>query len=414
MSDLFREEVFIARASRLEGKVLLPPLLKVWVFVVFIFVTMIAGLIFISSFSYERKETAIGWIVPESGAVRATAMRGGVVSDIFAQPGDEVEAGTPLIRIRLSVDTLNGDVSDDLDISLLAQLKATSKNAGAQLEQLEFDNQRLLRLVQGRAKEQSTLQTQITAQKERLAKITEAAQWAQENFNEGLTTRLDNENWEEQRRSAEQDLLSLTRIMRANETETDNIRHQIQRLPSDRRAIITERDRTIAAINERLVRNEADAEYVLTAPISGRVEAIPTERGQMLGVGETGAVLTPKGDTLLAEIFVPSRAIGFIENGQVVHLKYDAFPFQTFGADRAIIDDISQTILAPDEVSMAGISLQEPVYKIKARLLQESIEAHGRNINLRSGLTLTADVIIDKRSLLEWLLDPLFANNAPH
>jgi hypothetical protein len=37
---------------------------------------------------------------------------------------------------------------------------------------------------------------------------------------------------------------------------------------------------------------------------------------------------------LQAEIYIPSRAIGFVKPGQEVRLLYDAFPYQRFGAYR--------------------------------------------------------------------------------
>ncbi len=46
---------------------------------------------------------------------------------------------------------------------------------------------------------------------------------------------------------------------------------------------------------------------------------------------------------------------------------------------------------------------------MRVRLDASSVKAYGTEIPLRPGLTLTADVEIDRRSLIRWMLDPLFA-----
>jgi membrane fusion protein len=41
-------------------------------------------------------------------------------------------------------------------------------------------------------------------------------------------------------------------------------------------------------------------------------------------------------------------------------------------------------------------------------LARQSIDAFGREVALQPDMTLSADVILEKRSLLEWLFEPLF------
>ena len=53
--------------------------------------------------------------------------------------------------------------------------------------------------------------------------------------------------------------------------------------------------------------------------------------------------------------------------------------------------------------------MQEPVFRVRVRLAKDTIMAYGQDLPLQPGLLLSADVIIDRRSLIEWLLDPLYA-----
>jgi membrane fusion protein len=111
---------------------------------------------------------------------------------------------------------------------------------------------------------------------------------------------------------------------------------------------------------------------------------------------------------LVAELYVPSRAIGFIAPGQRVRLLYDAFPYQRFGPSYGTVQSVSGSVLAPQEVT-AAISLAEPVYRVLVTLEAQSIQAFGHPQRIQSGMSLTADIVLEQRSFAEFLLEPLLA-----
>jgi membrane fusion protein len=87
-------------------------------------------------------------------------------------------------------------------------------------------------------------------------------------------------------------------------------------------------------------------------------------------------------------------------------LLYDAFPFQRFGAYPGRIISVSKTILAAGDV-VAPIPLQEPAYKVIADLDRPDVDAQGQKIPLQAGMLLRADILLEKRTLIRWLLDPI-------
>jgi membrane fusion protein len=124
--------------------------------------------------------------------------------------------------------------------------------------------------------------------------------------------------------------------------------------------------------------------------------------GMSVAAGEPVLVLLPEGALLQAELWLPSSASGFVNPGQRVNLRYDAFPYQKFGVQRARLEEI-----ADSAVSMqAGAP---PLFRALASLEHHHILAFGRAHALRPGMTLSADIVVDERSLLEWLLEPLFS-----
>ena len=118
--------------------------------------------------------------------------------------------------------------------------------------------------------------------------------------------------------------------------------------------------------------------------------------------------IVPDGDILEAELLVPARAIGFIGPGQIVNLSYDTFPFQQFGFARGNVRTVSRTLLKPDEV-VGPMLLREPSYRVGVSIERQTIRAYGAELPLEPDLELQADVLFERRTLLDWILDPLLS-----
>ena len=55
------------------------------------------------------------------------------------------------------------------------------------------------------------------------------------------------------------------------------------------------------------------------------------------------------------------------------------------------------------------VALQEPVYRVQVALDQQEIRAYGTTVPLQSGMLLNADIVLEQRSLLSWLLEPILS-----
>ena len=96
--------------------------------------------------------------------------------------------------------------------------------------------------------------------------------------------------------------------------------------------------------------------------------------------------------------------------GNHSRLRFDAFPYQRFGFINSEITRIDQTLISPNEVQLP-IALQEPVYRLRAKLTQQQMQAFGKGFNLKSGMLFEADIMLEQRTLIEWLLEPLYSLN---
>jgi membrane fusion protein len=183
------------------------------------------------------------------------------------------------------------------------------------------------------------------------------------------------------------------------------------RLPFDQAQQRAQLEASLAALAQRRAQAEAARGYELRAPIAGRVSAVQAALGQSLDQYRPLMTLTPNGARLTAEVYVPSRAIGFIRPGQTVRLLYDAFPYQRFGAAQGTVEAVSATVLLPQEVNAAlrTEEIREPVYRVIVGVARQDMLAFGRAMPLSAGMALTADIVLEERSFAEWLFEPILA-----
>lgn len=144
------------------------------------------------------------------------------------------------------------------------------------------------------------------------------------------------------------------------------------------------------------------------------VTAIQAEPGGFLNSTVPLLSIVPAGATLEAQLYGPSRAIGFVRPGQQVLLRYQAYPYQKFGHYAGIVDTVSRTAINPAELppQLAGLTSlygnTEPVYRITVSLASQTITAYGQAVPLQPGMQLEANIALERRRLIEWVLEPLF------
>lgn len=88
-----------------------------------------------------------------------------------------------------------------------------------------------------------------------------------------------------------------------------------------------------------------------------------------------------------------------------MRLAIDAFPYQRFGSVAGKVLTVSTSTVSAQATNGAG----RRVYPVTVALGRSSIRAFGRSQQLVPGMTLTARIVTERRSLFEWLFEPLYA-----
>jgi membrane fusion protein len=196
----------------------------------------------------------------------------------------------------------------------------------------------------------------------------------------------------------------------AADREITNVESDLRTAEMKVRSQVDALRRESDAIAQGEVENDVHREMLLRAPRDGIVSTLLAERGQPAPPGATLATVSPENAKMEVHLFAPSRSIGFIRPGQEVQLRYPAYPYQKFGTHRGLVVAVSMSAVAPSEIPqpLAEVA-REPVYRIRVSLDRQQVLAYGEPQPLHAGMSVEADVIVDRRRLIEWIFEPLYS-----
>ncbi|KKO45710.1 hypothetical protein WG68_08305 [Arsukibacterium ikkense] len=408
MKSLFREQVLAQQSSRMQGEVSLVQVPAfAWLTGLIVFI-VVCSIIFLLSGSYARKAVVFGVLQPEQGVIRVQTSQPGTVQQLLVKEGDRVEVGQPLIELAMQH---YSSEKTELNTSLQQELAAILANLQRQ-KQREIARQRIREqeLIERTASAEQQLR-QVIQQQAIFQKRLELNQHLVEQVSQlsgtGFISNLE--------LSRQQDtLLSLQQQQQVLQGQRVTLDEQLkqqqslqQQLPIDHQATMAQLENQISELRNQLTRLEHEHSSVIRAPKAGTVSGILPRAGHFINVGSIVLSLLPEGDELEAIVYVPTSAIAFIELGQDVRLRFHAFPYERFGVHLGKVHEVSDTVLLPGEVE--ALTLQEPSYRIRVRLSSQKIQAYNRQLPLRAGMSLDGDVITERRSLLQWLFDPIYS-----
>jgi membrane fusion protein len=408
--SLFRQEaVDFQRHNGEWGQVgLLQPLsIKVMTWFITVAITLIISFLFLGQ--YSRKETVVGYLTPTSGTSKVFVPQLGTIRTIHVKEGQQVREGETLLTIDTNQIAANGvDVNVTMLDTLRSQKDLLTGQIAAEEQRTKSERERLTIMINGVEIEISQLEAQLKIQGERIR--------VEENFvasaaalkKEGYMADADFKRRQVVFLEQKQNLNSLNQQLAARQNQLTESRYSLQQLPTVMAGKIQSLRSELATTEQRIAEISGRRAYVIRAPSAGRVSTLQATVGQFADPRRLQMEIVPNESVLQAELFVPTRAIGFVQPGQQVRILYEAFPYQQFGTYSGRVLKVSQTILTKSD-TLGPIELKEPAYRITAALDRPDIDAYGKKIPLQADMLVRADIILEKRSLISWLLDPLLS-----
>ena len=408
---LFRSQAVETHQQKLYGNVLLVRPVSFRVITIGTVIATIAIIVFFFQFGFTRKETVIGVLVPQEGLVRVYSPQSGLLVQRKVRDGQAVEKGDVLFVLSSEVISSRGETQNNVGFWMRSRITSLNK----ELSQLTAQNNSQQTSITRRAgdldKQINKIDQEIALQRKRV-EMAEASAKRFQNLRQSQFT-SDAQVQDKQAEVIDQQArlagLERTAVSMRSELDVLATERTQQSINSQRQA--EQLTREIAEIEAGDTVNEAQRQFVVHAPRAGVVTAMTVEPGQLIAPNLPMASIVPMSGELEAELYAPSRAIGFIRNGTDVLLRYQAFPYQKFGQQGGAIREISRSPLQANEIAAPLARLantQEPLYRIRVKLDRQQVKAYGQSAALQSGMQLEASLVLEHRKLAEWIIDPIY------
>ena len=411
--SLFRKEAVSHQSECLTGAITLAQPLSIKLSVLILVSVAVAIVSFLFNAEYSRKETVRGFLMPDKGVIKSFAHQAGTIEKLWVKEGEEVIKGQPLATLIVQQNNSHGvDLSTQLTTQLNMQVSLLSDEVS---QHQALKTQELLNLkTQENAllNEKIALESQMALAQEKLALLT----GQQLDFNQlnksGYVSNLEKERQQQALLEAKQAKQNTFQLLLQKDNQLNQVAFNVTNIPQQYALRVNNLKRQKADIQRQLAQVASNYKYTVTASNSGIVTGIQVVEGETLSQSKAQSKpllhLIPEGSELIAELLLPTRSAGFIEIGNNTRLRFDAFPYQRFGFINSKIIRIDQTLISPNEIQLP-IALQEPVYRLRAKLTQQQMQAFGKAFNLKSGMLFEADIMLEQRTLIEWLLEPIYS-----
>jgi len=352
----------------------------------------------------QKIEVRVGQVVHQ-GQVLAT------LDPTFAQ-ADEAQ-----LRVRLqSLDTqtrglraeLLGSASPavgkDADARLQAQLsRERQANYAAQLSKLEQNIARVAASVETNRRDQLVMA-------QRMKSLNEIEAMQETLMAQQFGARLQLLEARDRRLSAE-------REMQLAHNREQELRSELASLEAEKVAFTkswrqktmedllnTARDRD--GINEQLQKADKRKQLVsLVSPVDAVVlDMAKLSQGSVVQAAEQMFTLVPLGAALEAEVKIDALDIGYVKTGDATHIKLDAFPFQKHGTLDGQVRTISEDAFRRESAVAGGL---DAFYVGRIAFGDAKLKNMTERSRLLPGMTLAAEIVVGKRSVMSYLLWPL-------
>jgi membrane fusion protein len=405
---LFRQEAIDAQREKFLGEAIIARPVPAWVFTLLAAGTALL-LIGVALWGhYTRRERVEGYLALDAGAARVLLPDAGRVTDLLIKEGDEVKAGDPMARISLDRSTGKGASTSEAVAAEMQSRRAILEREQAQLRDLGTQQlEQVRRRAKDLANELGQIDAEMKLQEVRIRSARDQVQryrglaGEKQFVSEALVKQKIDEVTDQEIK-----LQSLHRQRSQVERDLESAKLEEPSIGLKSRTQVEQVSRQMSELQEGLAQVEARRETVIRAPVSGVVTNIAVNLGQSFAADAPFATVLPKGSGLHVELLVPTRAIGFVKTGQDVMLRYDAFPYERFGQYHGKIVDIGRNVWSSGD-RVGPLSAKEPVYRVDVGLDKQTVGALDQEFSLRPGMSVNADLLLEKRTLFEWIFEPV-------
>ncbi|MGC4397537.1 HlyD family type I secretion periplasmic adaptor subunit [Hydrogenophaga sp. T2] len=138
----------------------------------------------------------------------------------------------------------------------------------------------------------------------------------------------------------------------------------------------------------------------LRSSVAGTVQQLAVHTpGGVVTEAQPLMVIVPDGASVVAEVTLENKDIGFVSPGQEAEIKLETFLYTRYGTVPAQVQFVSMDAVQDEK--------KGAIYLATLRMAQASMDIDGRKTPLAAGMNLTAEIKTGQRRVIEYLLSPI-------
>jgi len=414
MPELFRRQAVDYQRQKFHGAIVLTRSPWRTAIAAFFVLLVAALLVFAGTQGFARKETVTGVLAPAGGVLRLVAPQAGVVVATLLPQGSRVVAGQAVVRLSAEQSSATGPTQEAVARSLALRQGSLAQELEQQGQQTRQQalalDARIVAVRAGVAQQER----EIALQRERVQLVREVAGRYPELVRSGAVSPVEAAEKQTELLDQQARLSELERARGAAQAELATLRADRAALPLQAGRESSQMRREVQALAQAQAENESHRGTQVLAPEPGEVATLLAAPGQSVVAGQTLATLLPAGAVLEAELWVPTRAAGFVHPGTPVWLRVDAFPYARYGQLPAHVREVSQSALSAADLGQpadGAMAAPRNVFRVLVSLdpATPADAALAWHASLKAGMRVQASLVAEYRTLLQWALEPLAA-----
>jgi membrane fusion protein, hemolysin D len=186
---------------------------------------------------------------------------------------------------------------------------------------------------------------------------------------------------------------------------------------------LVEAERKAAGLHEDVIKaTQRTALQSLAAPVDGMVQQLAVHTvGGVVTPAQSLLVVVPADSGLEIEAMLKNRDIGFVHVGQDAAIKIDTFDFTRYGLLHGSVTSLSRDAIVRDNTQSKEGGRNSPVadagneprgqeleYAARISLNQTQMQVDENLVNLSPGMAVTVEIKTGSRSVISYLLSPVF------
>lgn len=370
--------------------------------------------------------SAEGKIIPSTRSKIIQPANAGVIKAIYVSEGRVVKAGDALLELEQTLTQADTQrLQNALDTALAEKQRLAHFTAlltgqpqpvdglnPHQAQLLEQQWQHYQAQQAGLANEQQARQAELDMAQAQIARLAQTlpivrnrASKLQQLVQKNLAAEDDYLHAEQIRIETAQNLKAEQARQRQLRANLGALTEQIHALSAQTLAAqlqqLTQTQERIDELREELTKaHEIHARQTLYAPVDGVVQDIKVNTlGGVVTAAQELMTLVPADEQLIVQAVLTNKDIGYVIKDMPAEIKIHTFPFTEYGVIEAQVTHISDDALLDTEQGL--------IFSVYLSLHKNSLKVQGRDVRLMPGMSVTAEMMIKERRIIEYLLNPI-------